>query len=194
MRKHRYAHIASLVIFVGLFSGLFSVFSDTAATQETTWTSSPTHASLTVTNGQDRIQMQNMHEWYAYQYVQRAKAYQLVIYSQAVEKAKEDAAAQAAAAQRAATPVVNTPSAPVSASGMWGCIIAHESGGNPTVVNASSGAGGLFQFLPSTWISNGGGQYAPLPEEATAAQQWAIAIATQARDGWSPWTGDGCVG
>jgi len=83
--------------------------------------------------------------------------------------------------------------APQSNQSIWDCIIAHESGGNPAAVNPSSGAGGLFQFLPSSWIGYGGGQFAPLPEQATAAQQWQIAIAAQAQSGWYPWVGDGCT-
>ena len=31
------------------------------------------------------------------------------------------------------------------------CVIARESGGNARAVNPASGAGGLYQFLPSTW-------------------------------------------
>lgn len=80
-----------------------------------------------------------------------------------------------------------------SGSTIWDCIIAHESGGNPSAVNPSSGAGGLFQFLPSSWLAYGGGQFAPLPEEASAADQWVIAEAAQARSGWYPWVGDGCT-
>ena len=82
------------------------------------------------------------------------------------------------------------PAAPVSASGTWGCIIQHESGGNPRAVNASSGAGGLFQFLPSSWILYGG---SGLPQNATVQEQWRIANNAYARSGFSPWRGDGCV-
>jgi hypothetical protein len=80
--------------------------------------------------------------------------------------------------------------APVSASGTWGCIIQHESGGNPRAVNASSGAGGLFQFLPSSWTLYGG---SGLPQNATVQEQWRIANNAYARSGFSPWRGDGCV-
>ena len=73
------------------------------------------------------------------------------------------------------------------------CIIAHESGGDPAAVNPSSGAGGLFQFLPSSWLAYGGGQFAPLPNLATADQQWQIALAAQAQSYWYPWVGTGCT-
>lgn len=97
----------------------------------------------------------------------------------------------------AATPV--TQAAPAAApseesnSSIWDCIIAHESGGNPAAVNSSSGAGGLFQFLPSSWIDYGGGAYASLPEYASASAQWTIALHAQAVSGWYPWAGDGCT-
>lgn len=80
-----------------------------------------------------------------------------------------------------------------SNSYIWNCIISHESQGNPTVVNSRSGAGGLFQFLPSSWKAYGGTVYSTLPEDATVAEQWDIAIKAQAESGWSPWRGDGCT-
>ena len=74
------------------------------------------------------------------------------------------------------------------------CVISHESGGNPRAVNPSSGAGGLFQFLPSTWAGlgyasayPGGAQTAPVSvQEAAFAKLYAEA-------GTSPWAPyDGC--
>jgi hypothetical protein len=114
-------------------------------------------------------------------------------------EAAEQAAARAASARAAqAAPTSTAPSTattsqptPSGSNGtIWACIISHESRGDPTAVNASSGAGGLFQFEPATWLANGG---TGLPEDASVATQWAIATATQARDGWSPWIGDGCT-
>jgi len=75
---------------------------------------------------------------------------------------------------------------------MWNCIIAHESRGNPSAVNSSSGAGGLFQFLPSSWAAYGGLAYASRAEYASVGAQWAVAEHAQAVSGWSPWRGDGC--
>jgi LysM repeat protein len=74
------------------------------------------------------------------------------------------------------------------------CVISRESGGNPHAVNPYSGAGGLFQFLPSTWASlgfadgyPGGAQTAPVGvQEAAFAKLYAEA-------GTSPWRPyDGC--
>jgi hypothetical protein len=74
------------------------------------------------------------------------------------------------------------------------CVISRESGGNPRAVNPYSGAGGLFQFLPSTWAGlgyasayPGGAQTAPVSvQEAAFARLYAEA-------GTSPWAPyDGC--
>jgi hypothetical protein len=62
-------------------------------------------------------------------------------------------------------------------------VIPCESGGNPHAVN-SIGAGGLFQFLPSTWHGLGG---KGLPQNASVAEQWAKARQLYAQAGTSPW-------
>ena len=74
--------------------------------------------------------------------------------------------------------------------GMWSCIIRHESDGNPHAVNRSTGAGGLFQFLPSSWHAYGG---SGSPQDASVDEQWRVARNAYARSGFSPWRGDGCV-
>jgi Transglycosylase-like domain/LysM domain len=74
------------------------------------------------------------------------------------------------------------------------CVIRAESGGNPRAVNPSSGAGGLYQFLPSTWASlgyaaqyPGGAQTAPVSVQNAAFQK------LYAEAGTSPWAPyDGC--
>lgn len=65
-----------------------------------------------------------------------------------------------------------------------------ESGGNPTIVNPSSGAGGLYQFLPSSWIGYGGGQFASLPEDAPVWAQDTVAYWAWQQSGFNPWQGD----
>lgn len=92
----------------------------------------------------------------------------------------------------AATASVASPA--VAASGFEACVIARESGGNPQAYNPSSGAGGLYQFLLSTWMGTpegasypGGAQTAPV-----SVQEAAFAY-VYARDGpadWAPY--DGC--
>jgi LysM repeat protein len=100
--------------------------------------------------------------------------------------------APARPAQPAAAPAGTFSTAGLSA--FESCVIAHESGGNPQAVNPSSGAGGLYQFLPSTWASlgfayvyPGGAQTAPVSvQHAAFAKLYAEA-------GTSPWAPyDGC--
>jgi hypothetical protein len=74
---------------------------------------------------------------------------------------------------------------------MQSCIIARESGGNPRAVNPSSGAGGLYQFLPSTWQALG---HSGLPENASIAEQNQAFAQEVAQGGYSAWTPyDGCL-
>ncbi len=53
-----------------------------------------------------------------------------------------------------------------------GYIVQCESGGNWHAVNPSSGAGGAYQIMPSTWQAYGG---SGLPQNASPAEQSAIA-------------------
>ena len=70
------------------------------------------------------------------------------------------------------------------------CVIARESGGNASAVNPVSGAGGLYQFLPSTWAALG---HSGLPENASVAEQNQAFQQQYAQSGGSAWPpSDGC--
>lgn len=70
------------------------------------------------------------------------------------------------------------------------CVITRESGGNPRAVNPSSGAGGLYQFLPSTWSGLG---FPGLPQNASVSMQREAFQKAFAESGVSPWRPyDGC--
>jgi resuscitation-promoting factor RpfC len=70
------------------------------------------------------------------------------------------------------------------------CVIQAESGGNPSAVNPSSGAGGLYGFLPSTWQALG---FSGLPEDAPVSVQNAAFAKEYAQSGASAWAPyDGC--
>ena len=74
--------------------------------------------------------------------------------------------------------------------GFQSCVIQRESGGDASAVNASSGAGGLYGFLPSTWQSLG---HSGLPENATVAEQNAAFAQEYAQSGGAAWSAyDGC--
>jgi len=79
--------------------------------------------------------------------------------------------------------------APVSSgsSGInWDAIANCESTNNWSI-NTGNGYYGGLQFDSGTWLSNGGGQYAPRADLATREQQIAIAENTAASRGTSPW-------
>jgi len=67
-------------------------------------------------------------------------------------------------------------------------IVQCESGGNFRAVNPSSGAGGAYQILPSTWRLYGG---QGLPQDASPAEQSSIAAQIWADSGPSAWV---CAG
>ena len=75
--------------------------------------------------------------------------------------------------------------------GSWAipqAIVMCESGGNFGAVNPSSGAGGAYQILPSTWRLYGG---QGLPQDASPQQQSQIAAQIWADSGPSAWV---CAG
>jgi uncharacterized protein YabE (DUF348 family) len=72
---------------------------------------------------------------------------------------------------------------------MWDKIAQCESSGN-WAANTGNGYYGGLQFDISSWIANGGGQYAPNASLASKAQQIAVANTYYAKAGLSPW---GCA-
>ena len=71
--------------------------------------------------------------------------------------------------------------------GQWAipqAIVMCESGGNFNAVNPSSGAGGAYQILPSTWRLYGG---CGAPQDASPQQQSQVAAQIWADSGSSAW-------
>jgi Transglycosylase-like domain len=64
------------------------------------------------------------------------------------------------------------------------CTWQPESGGDWSAVNPSSGAGGRYQIMPSTWAAYGG---TGLPQDASPAEQTAIAVRIMQSQGPSAW-------
>jgi LysM repeat protein len=104
----------------------------------------------------------------------------------------------AAAASPAPAPQPQAPSGgtvgTVGMSAFESCVISRESGGNPQALNPYSGAGGLFQFLPSTWAALGyASSYPGGAQTAPVSVQEAAFAALYAQAGTSPWAPyDGC--
>jgi LysM repeat protein len=85
----------------------------------------------------------------------------------------------------AAAPVSTAP--PASSGGAnWSAIAACESGGNWSA-NTGNGFYGGLQFTEQTWLGYGGGQYASSANQATQAQQIAVAQRVLAGQGIGAW-------
>ena len=86
-----------------------------------------------------------------------------------------------------------TGNAAAADSGVWDRIAQCESGGN-WHINTGNGYYGGLQFNESTWLSNGGAQYAQRADLATKAEQIAIADKVRAARGYEPWQCAGELG
>jgi hypothetical protein len=96
------------------------------------------------------------------------------------------------AAATSAAPAPAQPAGTYSAApgSFQSCVIQAESGGNAQAVNSSSGAGGLYGFLPSTWQALG---FSGLPQDASVSEQNAAFAKQYAQSGASAWAPyDGC--
>jgi peptidoglycan hydrolase CwlO-like protein len=108
---------------------------------------------------------------------------------QQIQAAQAAAAAQAAQEQQAASTASAASAQQTVANwvGDWAipqAIVMCESGGNFNAVNPSSGAGGAYQILPSTWELYGGSGD---PQDASPAQQSQVASQIWADSGPSAW-------
>ena len=92
---------------------------------------------------------------------------------------------------RASIPKPQVVSTPVGES-RWDQLAQCEAGGN-WARNSGNGFGGGLQFMHqasySTWLSFGGGEFAPNPWEATREQQITVGERVLASSGWNAWPG-----
>jgi hypothetical protein len=105
-----------------------------------------------------------------------------------IRQAEIAAAAEAAAAEAAAEAPATTTTDASGYSGGYSIpedIVMCESGGDWGAVNPSSGAGGAYQIMPSTWEAYGGS--AAGPAAASPEEQSAIAAEIYADSGGSAW-------
>ncbi len=96
--------------------------------------------------------------------------------------AEAQRAAEAAAAEAAATST-----AVQWASGSKQMSVKMCESGNDYSTNTGNGYYGAWQFDRSSWLANGGGQYAAYPHLASPAQQDQIAYNYYQKAGWGPW-------
>lgn len=98
---------------------------------------------------------------------------------------KVGTAAKPTVAPAATAPAAAAPA--TTSNGLnWDAVAACEAGGN-WHINTGNGYYGGLQFNSSTWLSNGGGAYAPRADLATREQQIAIASKLYAARGSLPW-------
>ncbi|HEX3588923.1 MAG TPA: transglycosylase family protein [Pseudonocardiaceae bacterium] len=91
------------------------------------------------------------------------------------------------------TEVIHEGTKALPGDAIWDEIAQCESGGDWSI-NTGNGYYGGLQFNSATWLSNGGGQYAPRADLATKAQQIAIADKVRAARGYEPWQCAGELG
>jgi len=121
-------------------------------------------------------------------------AFNAAVAQQAADQAAADQASAQKAAELAAAPAAvagaNTGrAAPAAADGgVWDRLAQCESGGNWSI-NTGNGFSGGLQFVRSTWLGVGGGQYAPDAYLATREQQIDMATRVLASQGWGAWPG-----
>lgn len=116
-----------------------------------------------------------------------AEIEKIVKYVEETERQKQEASAQA----RVQAPRPEPNYDPGDGS-RWDQLAQCEAGGN-WATNTGNGFGGGLQFMHqrsySTWLSFGGGEFAPHPWEASREQQIVIAERVLASSGWGAWPG-----
>jgi hypothetical protein len=105
---------------------------------------------------------------------------------------ESEKAQQARESQRVASAPAAEPNYDTGDGSRWDQLAQCEAGGN-WATNTGNGFGGGLQFMHqrsySTWLSFGGGEFAPHPWEATREQQIVVAERVLASSGWSAWPG-----
>jgi hypothetical protein len=107
-------------------------------------------------------------------------------------RVESEKAQQAQKAQRVDSDPAVEPNYDPGDGSRWDRLAQCEAGGN-WATNTGNGFGGGLQFMHqrsySTWLSFGGGEFAPHPWEASREQQIVVAERVLASSGWSAWPG-----
>ena len=116
-----------------------------------------------------------------------------VFLAEAARQAEAEKARQAQQVASAPVPTVSVSANYDPGDGSrWDQLAQCEAGGN-WATNTGNGFGGGLQFMHqrsySTWLSFGGGEFAPHPWEASREQQIVIAEKVLASSGWGAWPG-----
>ena len=104
------------------------------------------------------------------------------------EAAAAEAAAQRQAARAASRSNTGAAAPAVAGGSVWDSLAQCESGGN-WGINTGNGFSGGVQFVRSTWLGMGGGEFAPDAYLASREQQIVVAERVLASQGWGAWPG-----
>jgi len=83
--------------------------------------------------------------------------------------------------------VARIPIRPWSPAWLADALCVHSGEGAWNAIDPTGTYFGGMQFDISTWLSNGGGQYASRADYATPTEQLLVSYATWEQRGWSPW-------
>lgn len=182
-------HIKIAVLFVAVFFIFSIVFAIEATGSETISSNSET---LKVAENKTTVETDKIEDSYISYDVNAivaAEINRVVAYVEEVKR-QEQAAADAAANPPAG--LVDKPNYDLGDGSRWDQLAKCECGGN-WGCNTGNGFGGGLQFMHqssySTWLSYGGGEFAPHPWEASREQQIVVAERILASSGWKAWPG-----
>ena len=177
MKKYPMYVIAGIILAAGLVFASVAIAEPTASTSET---SVPTITA--------EVNPNSAYAAAAEYQAEVARQQQLQVDEFFAELARQQQAK--AAAPAAAAPQREYASA--DGTGRWDQLAQCEAGGN-WATNTGNGFGGGLQFMHqrsySTWLSYGGGEFAPHPWEASREQQIVIAERILEGSGWRAWPG-----
>lgn len=181
MKKYLMYAIAGITLVAGLVFATVATAEQTASTSET---SIPTQTAEVNPNSAYAAAAEYEAE------VARQKQQQVDEFF--AELARQEQAKQAQAAAAAAAPAPQREYVSADGAGRWDQLAQCETGGN-WATNTGNGFGGGLQFMHqrsySTWLSFGGGEFAPHPWEASREQQIVIAERVLSSSGWGAWPG-----
>lgn len=177
MKKYPMYAIAGITLVAGL------VFASVAMAEQTASTSETSVPTITA-----EVNPNSAYAAAAEYQAEVARQQQLQVDEFFAELARQQQAK--AAAPAAAAPQREYASA--DGAGRWDQLAQCEAGGN-WATNTGNGFGGGLQFMHqrsySTWLSYGGGEFAPHPWEASREQQIVIAERVLEGSGWRAWPG-----
>ena len=182
-------HIKIIVLFVAVFFIVSMVFAVEVTGSETISSNSET---LKVVENETTVEADKIEESYVSYDVNAIVAAEINKVVAYVEEVKRQEQAAADAAANPPARLVEKSNYDPGDGSRWDQLAKCECGGN-WGCNTGNGFGGGLQFMHqssySTWLSYGGGEFAPHPWEASREQQIVVAERVLASSGYKAWPG-----